>query len=51
MKDRNLTLVDTYRATIAKVTMTKNIMFLLNIKMNVLKCLKTCVKYELGFNI
>jgi hypothetical protein len=47
MKDRILTLLDTHRTMIAKVTMTKNMMFFfLNMEINVSKCLKTCVKYQ-----
>jgi len=43
-----LTLLDTYRAMITKVVMIKKKIefFLLNIKINVPKCLKTCVKDE-----
>ena len=37
MKDRTLTLFYNYRAMIAKVTMRKNKMFLLNIETNVPK--------------
>jgi hypothetical protein len=44
MKDHTLTLLDTYETMIAKVTMTKNKMFLLNIEIDVPKCLNTCVK-------
>jgi len=48
MKDRAMTLLDTYRAVIVKVTMTKkNIMFLLNIKTGVPRCLKAYVKDEI----
>ena len=46
MKDCILTLLDTYGAMITKVTMTKNIMFLLNIEMDMPHCLKACVKDE-----
>jgi len=47
MKDCILTLLDTYGAMITKVIMTKkNIMFLLNIEMDVPHCLKACVKDE-----
>jgi hypothetical protein len=44
MKDHILTLLDTYKTMIAKVTMTKNKVFLLNIEIDVPKCLNTCVK-------
>jgi hypothetical protein len=49
MKDRAMTLLDTYRAVIVKVTMTKkkNIMFLLNIETGVPRCLKAYVKDEI----
>ena len=48
IKDRALTLLDTYGAMIVKVTMTKkNIMFLLNIETGVPKCLKAYVKDEI----
>jgi hypothetical protein len=45
---RSLTLLDTYRAMITKVVMikTKLEFFLLNIKINVPKCLKIYVKDE-----
>ena len=46
MKDRILTLLDTHRTMIAKVTMTKNMMFFLHMEINMSKCLKTCVKYQ-----
>ena len=46
MKDHILTLLDTKEDMIAKVAMTKNIMFLLNIEMDVPKCLNACVKDE-----
>ena len=46
MKDRTLTLLDTKGDMIAKVAMKKNRMFLLNIKMDVSKCLNACVKDE-----
>ena len=49
MKDHTLILLDTYETLIAKVTMIKNKMFLLNIETDVPKCLKTCVKYETWF--
>jgi hypothetical protein len=41
-----LTLLDTKGDMIAKVAMKKNRMFLLNIKMDVSKCLNACVKDE-----
>ena len=44
MKNHSSTLLDTYKAMIAKVIMTKNKIFLLNIETNVPKCLKACVK-------
>ena len=44
MKDHTLTLLNTKGAMIAKIAMIKNIMFLLNIKIDVPKCLNTCVK-------
>jgi hypothetical protein len=44
MKDLILTLLNTHEAMVTKITMTKNIMFLLNIDIDVPKCLKTCVK-------
>ena len=46
MKYHTLPLLDTHGVMIAKVTMTKNKMFLLNIEMNVPKCLKAHVKDE-----
>jgi hypothetical protein len=46
MKDRTLTILNPYKTMIAKVTMIKNKMFLLNIETNVPKYLKTCVKDE-----
>ena len=46
MKDHTLTLLNTKGAMIAKIAMIKNIMFLLNIKIDVPKCLNTCVKDE-----
>jgi hypothetical protein len=46
MKNHNLTILDTKRAIIAKVFITKDRMFLLNIEINVPKCLNTCVKNE-----
>jgi len=46
MKDRTLILLDTKWDMIAKVAMKNNRMFLLNIEMDVLKCLNTCVKDE-----
>jgi hypothetical protein len=46
MKDHTLTLLDTHKVMIANVTIIKNKMFLLNIEINVPKCLKTCVKDE-----
>jgi len=53
MKNHTLTLLDTKRDMIAKVAMIKkkNRMFLLNIKMDVSKCLNACVKMKLGFGI
>jgi len=47
MKDRTLALLDTKRAMITEVSMTKNRMFLLNIETNVPKCLNACVKDEI----
>ena len=44
MKDLILTLLNTHEAMITKITMIKNIMFLLNIDTDVPKCLKACVK-------
>jgi len=49
MKDRILTLLNIKGDMIARVVMTKNKMFLLNIEMNVPKCLNTCVKDETWF--
>jgi hypothetical protein len=49
MKDRTLTLLDTKRDMIWKVAMEKNIMFLLNIEMDVPKYLNVCVKDETWF--
>ena len=49
MKDRTLTLLDTKRDMIWKVAMEKNIMFLLNIEMDVPKYLNACVKDETWF--
>jgi hypothetical protein len=46
MKDCTLTLLDTKRVMIAKVAMTNNKMFLLNIKTDVPKCQNACVKDE-----
>jgi hypothetical protein len=46
MKDCILTLFDTYGAIITNVTMTKKLMFLLNIEMDVPHCLKACVEDE-----
>jgi len=39
MKDHTLTLLDTKGVIIAKVVMINNIMFLLNIKMDMFKCM------------
>jgi hypothetical protein len=44
MKDCTLALPNTHEAMIANVIMIKNKMFLLNIKMDMPKCLKACVK-------
>jgi len=44
MEDHILTLLDTHRTMIAKITMTKNMMLLLNMEINVPTSLKTCVK-------
>jgi len=44
MKNRSLLLRDDKKKLIAKVTMTSNRMFLLNIQMDVAKCLETCLK-------
>jgi hypothetical protein len=49
MKNHTLTLLDTHGAMIAKVTMIKNKIFLLNIETDIPKCLKTCVKDETWF--
>jgi len=46
MKNSTLTLLNTHGTMIAKVTMTKNKIVLLNIEINVPKYLKTCVKDE-----
>ena len=46
IRDHTLTLFNTHGTMIAKVTMTKNMIFLLNIETDVSKCLKTCVKDE-----
>jgi tRNA pseudouridine-54 N-methylase len=46
MKDYTLTLLNTKGDMIAKVAMKKNRMFLLNIKIDVSKCLNACVKDE-----
>jgi hypothetical protein len=46
MKDYTLTLLDTKGNMIAKVAMKKNIIFLLNIEIDVPKCLNACVKDE-----
>jgi len=46
MKDHILTLLDAKGDMIAKIAMIKNIMFLLNIEMNVPKWLNACVKDE-----
>jgi hypothetical protein len=46
MENHTLTLLDTHKAMIAKVTMTKNKIFFLNIETDMSKCLKTCVKDE-----
>jgi len=48
MKDHTFTLLDTKGAMIANVSIIKNRMFLLNIKMDVLKCLNKCMKDETG---
>jgi hypothetical protein len=44
MKNRTLTLLDTKEDMIAKVAMTKNRMFLLNIEKDLPKCLNAYVK-------
>jgi len=49
MKYCMLTLLDTHGTMIVRVTMTKNIIFLLNIEMDMLKCLKAYVKDETWF--
>jgi hypothetical protein len=49
MKDHTLTLRDTHGTIIARVTITKNEIFLLNIETNVSKCLKAYVKDETWF--
>jgi hypothetical protein len=46
MKYRTLTLFDTDETMIVRVTMTNNIIFLLNIEMDIPKCLKAYVKDE-----
>jgi hypothetical protein len=46
MKDCILTLLDTKWAMIAKIVMTKNRIFLLNIETDVSQYLNACVKYE-----
>jgi len=46
IKNHTLTLLGIKGAMIEKVAIRKNIMFLLNIEMNVPKCLNTCVKDE-----
>ena len=46
MKDRTLILLDTHESMVAKVTMKKNKKFLLNIEMDMPKCVKTRVKNE-----
>jgi hypothetical protein len=46
MENHTLTLLYTHKAMIAKVTMTKNKIFFLNIETDMSKCLKTCVKDE-----
>jgi hypothetical protein len=47
MKDRTLTLLETKGDMITKVVMTKNKIFLLNIEMDVPKCLNDGEKYDL----
>ena len=47
MKDRTLILLETKGDMITKVVMTKNKMFLLNIEMDVPKCLNDGEKYDL----
>ena len=49
IKDHTLTLRDTHGTIIARVTITKNEIFLLNIETNVSTCLKACVKDETWF--
>jgi len=44
MKDYSLLIRDNHDKIIAKVQMTKNRMFLLNIQTDVAKCLKSCLK-------
>ncbi|KAL0554273.1 hypothetical protein IC582_008190 [Cucumis melo] len=44
MKDYSLLIKDNHDKIIAKVQMTKNIMFLLNIPTDVAQCLKSCLK-------
>jgi hypothetical protein len=46
MNDHTLTLLDTHRAMIANITIIKNKMLLLNIEIDMPKCLKACVKDE-----
>ena len=45
-KDYSLSIRDNFDNMIAKVQMTKNRMFLLNIQTDVAKCLKSCLKIE-----
>ncbi|PKU80617.1 hypothetical protein MA16_Dca026419 [Dendrobium catenatum] len=47
MKDKKLTIKNNSNELIAQVEMTRNRMFILNIKNGVMKCLKTCVKDQL----
>ena len=49
-KDYNLWIRNNHNNMIAKVQMTKNRMFLLNIKTNVAKSLKLCLKNLIGFD-
>ena len=49
MKDYTLTLRDTHGTMIAKVTIIKNVIFLLNIETKMYKCLKACVKDKTWF--
>jgi len=49
MKNHTLTLLDTKGVMIAKTTMIKNRMFLLNIETGVFKCLNACVNDETWF--